>query len=661
MEASKRTFLPAIASLILILTPLILTGCKPQSQDINEAKPTLTVSPTIAPVESVSDLSNIPAEVVFDIDHRSNGLTLGFGGDVDTELVEVVNLQEQVFRTGNGMVMPSADGNPDQDCCMRFQVDDDLIYAGSPTLHVQIEIEYLDEGTDKFNIQYDSLSDGIFTESDVVTKTGSGEFKTTVFTLNDAYFANRQYGGDFRIFDMFDGAETIRRVTLTLLVSETDEVLTSTKTPPSTTDAIPEDQASLIFHNGVILTMESDIAAAAIAINDERILAVGSYEEVLAFAGSGTTLVDLEGHTLMPGFVDPHSHVLSNWRDDLIGAQDYIISEGITTYTEMTADETLMREITALDREGELRLRVSLYPRHVDNCGNVVGAWYLEDYPVSREPGAMLQIPGVKIFNDGGSCNVPATSFEYIGISGHGDLYFSVEELTNMIVELQNNGYQAAIHGLGDRAIDVNQDAIAAALAGGENIYRHRIEHNTLLRDDMIPRYSEFDIVPMIFGFFPTCGVISDSTQSKYVTPEEFKDWEWRWRPLIDANPDVHIAWHADSPPMGPLDPILHLYGFVTRRQVREDGSICEPPEWAADDVLTVEEALPLMTIEAAYALLREEEIGSLKAGKLADLIILSDNPLEVDHEAILDIQVLMTMVGGKVEHCAQGHEAFCP
>jgi len=74
-----------------------------------------------------------------------------------------------------------------------------------------------------------------------------------------------------------------------------------------------------------------------------------------------------------------------------------------------------------------------------------------------------------------------------------------------------------------------------------------------------------------------------------------------------------------------------------------------------------VEEALPLMTVEAAYALLREGEIGSLKAGKLADLIILSANPLDVDHDAILDIQVLMTMVGGEVEHCEQGHEEICP
>jgi hypothetical protein len=240
-------------------------------------------------------------------------------------------------------------------------------------------------------------------------------------------------------------------------------------------------------------------------------------------------------------------------------------------------------------------------------------------------------------------------------------LYFSVDELSAMIIEVQNNGYQAAVHSLGDRAIEVSQKAIAAALEGGSNTYRHRIEHNTLLPDKLLPAYSEYDIVAMIFGYFPTCFIVDNSGLGKYVTPKEFVDWEWRWRPLIDANPNAHISWHADSPPMGPQDPILHLYGFVTRKQMREDGTFCEPPDWIADDVLTVEEALPMMTIEAAYALHRDDEIGSLKVGKLADLIILSANPLEVDHDSILDIQVLMTMVGGKVEHCAQGQEEVCP
>lgn len=425
--------------------------------------------------------------------------------------------------------------------------------------------------------------------------------------------------------------------------------------------AADDTQADLIYHNGTILTIENGAVASAIAVQYEFILEVGSDEDVLAYAGPDTVLIDLEGRTLMPGFVDPHSHIFANWQGDPEGAQRDILSKGITAYGEMSPPENVLQDIMELERGGGLRLRVSLYPRHVDNCGNVMGSWYLKDYPVSREPGATLQIPGVKIFNDGGSCNVPATSYSYSRRTDFGDLYFSVEELTAMLIEIQNNGYQAAIHSLGDRAIEVSQQAIAATLDGGPNTYRHRIEHNAILPDELLPVYSEHDIIALIFGYFPTCSFIGDTSHYKYVTPPEYQYLEWRYRPLVDANPDAHIAWHADSPPMGPQDPFLHLHGFVTRKQIREDGTVCEPPEWAADDLFTVEEALPMMTIKAAYALHREKEIGSLKVGKLADLIILSDNPLKVNSDDLLDIQVLMTMVGGKVEFCENGQEDICP
>jgi predicted amidohydrolase YtcJ len=261
------------------------------------------------------------------------------------------------------------------------------------------------------------------------------------------------------------------------------------------------------------------------------------------------------------------------------------------------------------------------------------------------------------MFNDGGSCNNPATSFEnYAGKLG--DLYYQAEQLAPMIQQAQERGYQVIIHGLGDRAIEEIMDAYEIVFAGGANTFHHRLEHNTLVRDDMLLRYTELGLVGNIFGRFPGCkfadGVFAPS-------PYPYNSWEWPWRSLLDANPEVHFAWHSDYPPIGVPDPMINLYGFLTRRDFRDDGTICEPPEWAADDLLTGEEALPIMTVEGAYALRRENEIGSLEEGKFADLIILSENPLQVSTEDILDIKVLMTMVGGKVEHCAPGFEMYCP
>ena len=93
----------------------------------------------------------------------------------------------------------------------------------------------------------------------------------------------------------------------------------------------------------------------------------------------------------------------------------------------------------------------------------------------------------------------------------------------------------------------------------------------------------------------------------------------------------------------------------------RDGETICDTPEWLSQKTITVEQALPMMTTEAAYALFRETEIGSLEAGKLADIIVLSDNPTAADPEEIKNIEVLVTVIGAMVEHCAPGYETLCP
>ena len=598
---------------------------------------------------------------IFDSDHPFGGLILDHGGDVDVKMVALGRTGEKVFITGNGDVMPAVDGNVDPDCAMRFDIDDELMFAGKPTPKVKIEIEYLDNGTDTFNVQYDSFygerSDGnIFTDSQIVTKTGSGEFKTAKIILNDAFFANRQYGGDFRIWDRFDGAETIRWVKVTLL---TDEVLFPEEKP---FDSIRQIPRSTIYYNGAVLTMAENSFARAIEINGNKIRAVGSDEEILTDANPYSIHINLEGKTLMPGFVDAHAHSFQNlWREDFEDGQQFLLSHGITSTAEMFVDESLLNDFLEFNQSGLQHMRISLYLVRTDNCGVDLTEWYWPDYPPMMKDGALLQIPGVKIFSDGGSCGKPARSFPYPDGS-LGDLYQDTDGLAELIQEAQDHGYQVAIHGLGDRAIDVNLDALEAVLDGGPNTFHHRLEHNTLLRDDMFARFGEIDAVTVIFGYYTACYFTGESDQFLYTTPEEFAQMEWAYRKLVDANPDVHFAWHSDSPAISPLpEPMKNIFGFVTRREQKEDGTFCEPPDWGADDLLTIDEALEFMTIGGAYAIRRDHELGSLEAGKLADVIILSDNPTKVDDEAILDIRVLMTMVGGKVAYCMPEYSQFCP
>lgn len=411
-----------------------------------------------------------------------------------------------------------------------------------------------------------------------------------------------------------------------------------------------------VFFNGTVLTMDAENPQSeAILIRDDRIAVVGSYDVVMDAASDSAQQVDLQGRTVMPGFVDPHTHLLNDQDRlgvDTDGAQQLALENGITTLGNLYVSEDFLLHMQDYAANGNMRIRASLYLIYTSNCGEVQGTWY-QQYPPTREPGEMLRVGGIKIFADGGTCGPPALSYELIPGNGTGELFLSQEQLTTAVTEADALGYQVAIHALGDRAVEAAQNAIAATLNGQPNTLRHRIDHNAVIRPELLPRYEEIGIVALIFGQFPWCNPFAPS-------PPDYQSYEWPWRALLDANPNAHIAWHGDDPWIGGVNPLVELYGLVTRNDVAPDGTVCEAPDWFKANAITVEEALPMMTIEGAYALFREDEVGSLEPGKFADLIILSDNPLTVEPEAIKDIDILLTMVGGTAEYCDADYSTYC-
>jgi predicted amidohydrolase YtcJ len=437
----------------------------------------------------------------------------------------------------------------------------------------------------------------------------------------------------------------------------------STNTPAptvSTGPTHPTDQtADVIFHGGTVLTMDEELSVAqALAVKNDRIVAVGSDEEVLRWQGKGTVSIALDGQTLMPGFVDAHTHLLNDagqFGMDLDSVQQLALENGITTLGGMYTTQEFLDQMRDYNAEDRLRIRTSLYLVHNTNCGDPVGDWWKE-VPPTREAGEMLRVGGVKMFADGGSCKRPALSYETSPGSGLGDLFLTGDQIAAAVSEAQAMGHQVAVHALGDRAIEAALDGIESALGGSPNTYRHRIEHNAILRPDLLPRYGELDIVATIFATFPSCVDFANPS------PPPYNEWEWAWDTLLEANPGLHVAWHGDDPYIRPISPILELYGFLTRNFADDDRTtLCEGKDWIRDNTLTVEQALPMMTRESAYALFRDGEVGSLAPGKFADLIILSANPMTEDPETLLDTYILITMVGGKVEFCAPGAESLCP
>jgi len=377
----------------------------------------------------------------------------------------------------------------------------------------------------------------------------------------------------------------------------------------------------------------------------------------------------LGGQALLPGFVDAHDHIFND--ADAVGlsldeAQALALQNGITSLGDLFVKADFLDTMRAFEQAGNLKIRTSLYLRYNSSCGVVIGDWYLSETPVT-DTSLMLRVPGIKVFTDGGSCGLPAVTFDMAGQDPpQGDLWITTPELTQVIVDAQTAGYQVAIHSVGDRSRDVALDALEAALGGQPNLLRHRIEHNTLTRPDQIARYGSIGVVAVIWGYSQTCRELAAGSDSWAIqlAPDRL-DWYWPWRDLIDQNPGLHVAWHGDffvSTPLSHLNPINSLYGFVTRKQVSEDDgvTICDPPPHLAAQLVTVQEALHMMTSGSAYALGMDSVVGSLTPGKFADFVVLSDDPFAVAPDDLKDLAVHATVVGGATEYCAAGQSTVC-
>lgn len=167
--------------------------------------------------------------------------------------------------------------------------------------------------------------------------------------------------------------------------------------------------------------------------------------------------------------------------------------------------------------------------------------------------------------------------------------------------------------------------------------------HNHFLTNDLLYKYSKNNILALIEPA-TTCQA---NYYADYVGDRNMKFFK-RVGDLVETG--AHVALDSDWPytasssdPIGLLNPMKKLGAIVTGRA---GSCISEIPL----QTVSVSQGLKMMTAEAAYAMHCDDQLGSLEIGKLADLVVLSDDPHEVAPDNIRDIQVLLTMVDGKIE-----------
>ncbi len=418
--------------------------------------------------------------------------------------------------------------------------------------------------------------------------------------------------------------------------------------------------ASWILFNATVVCMTApDEAYDAIALIDDRIAAVGPLEALRPLADQNTRWSDLGGRAVYPGFIDAHTHLL-----DACGpvgltveqAQRLALSYGVTSAADMLITPGNLDELVAEAIRGNVRVRMSLYLAVNDPCGQAFGPWYLEYEPLT-EIAPRLRVGGVKIFAERSSCGSEPIGMTFTPpladhLSPAGETWygsniplFGREELSEILAQATGDGFPVAIHAIGDAGIELALDALAEInLPLGP--LRPMILHNTFLRDDLLPRFTRQGVIAAVETVNPCFVQFYDE-----MFPTIAHSLVRRWGDLSTMG--THMVSDSDWPwhEAGAFHPMSRLEGLVSASSIPseyEQWMPCRP--LSPGHVVTIWQGLRMMTTEAAYALHRDDELGSLEPGKLADLVILSGDPRATDPSELHRIEIDATIIAGTVE-----------
>lgn len=329
-------------------------------------------------------------------------------------------------------------------------------------------------------------------------------------------------------------------------------------------------------------------------------------------------------------------------------AQNIFFKNGVTTAADMSISPAHFKLVQKLDRQKNLKMRLGLY--HSAD---------LKQFPAGKgklnaaaclclQPGfgsENLWFSGIKFVMDGSAGGKTAAfSLPYINEPDNfGQLYYNQEEVNESILTAANAGVQAAIHAIGDRAIEMALTAIEYANKNGANTsnLRFRIEHLESPTADHIERMKKLNVAVSLSGaFIYHLGDSHINVMGKDRLPHAFPA-----KTLLQNN--LTVACNSDCP-VCDVNPMYGIYSMVTRTTANGQsfGGNCE-----AIDRIT---ALKMYTKNAAYLLWCEDYLGTLKEGKFADIIVFDEDFLNVPDNELKDVHINMTMVNGEIVYKKQ-------
>lgn len=312
-----------------------------------------------------------------------------------------------------------------------------------------------------------------------------------------------------------------------------------------------------------------------------------------------------------------------------------LVGHGLTGVHDMGVSRQDLALMKKFADAGQLPLRINAY---ADGAGEA-----LEDLCADglyRHPGGRLQMRGVKLYMDGALGSRGAALLQDYS-DDHGNRGLLLTEpaaLEAAVRKARDCGVQVATHAIGDRGNRIVLDTYAGVLGDeGKNDRRWRVEHAQVVALEDIPRFAPLGVIASMQPTHAT----SDMPWAQDRVGAQRIEGAYAWQRFLASG--AKLALGSDFPVESP-DPRLGLYAAVTR----QDRQGQPPGGWLPAQKLSPSEALRGFTRDAAYAGRDETEVGQLAPGLRADFVMLAQDPLSVQAQALDDLEILSTWVDGR-------------
>jgi len=320
-------------------------------------------------------------------------------------------------------------------------------------------------------------------------------------------------------------------------------------------------------------------------------------------------------------------------------ALEYNYSLGITAWLDPLAGEDVLRAYKLLADRGELTSQVVAFPQVFakDPAGELAGVQKTRE-AYKNVPN--LHVTGIKVFADG-VVEFPSQtahlSKPYKNTGRYGDLLFDPKKFAELCIAADKQGLIIHVHAIGDAAVTEALNGIAAARkANGNNGLPHTITHEQFVQPEDFPRFRELGVVSALQLLWAEASPDTIEILKPYVDPAIYK-WQYPARSILDSG---GIISGASDWPVSSANVFWAIYQAETRK--------------GSEGVLDPSQDMPREAMFYAYTrnsarAMNMDSIGTIAAGKRADLVLLDRDVLTVSPEEMRETKVVWTMVAGKV------------